>query len=87
MNTELRLRREGVDWREVQGQVVALAPDGRELVVNRTGSLLWPLLVEGSTRARLREQLMSSFGIDSARADEDLEAFIAALRERGLLEG
>ncbi len=86
MGAELRLRTEGLDWREVHGRIVALAADGRELVVNPTGSLLWPLLLEGSDREQLGQCLVDAFGIEPAQAERDADAFVAALRARDLLE-
>ena len=88
MTAELRLRTEGLDWRAVEGRIVALLPGDRgEIVVNRTGTVLWRLLAEGADPGRLRDQLVESFGIDRVAAERDVAAFLAELRRRRLLEG
>jgi streptomycin 6-kinase len=86
MEPKLRLNPQALDWREVQGQIVVLAADDRALVVNRAGSVLWPLLAAGSDRRQLRARLMEAFRIDEARAEQDVDAFLQTLRERSLLE-
>jgi hypothetical protein len=83
----LRLRAEGLEWREIEGEIVAL--DRRSstyLSVNRTGAALWARLREGSTRDELVAELKSAFGVDDEVAGRDLDAFLEALRERDLLE-
>jgi Coenzyme PQQ synthesis protein D (PqqD) len=88
MPAELRLRTEGLDWREVGGRIVVLLPGDRgEIVVNRTGTVLWPLLAHGAERERLRDHLVGAFGIDPGAAERDVAAFLAELRRRRLLEG
>jgi Coenzyme PQQ synthesis protein D (PqqD) len=88
MTTELRLHTEGLDWREVDGRIVALLPgDGGEIVLNRTGAVLWRLLADGAEADRLRDRLVENFGIDPAAADRDVAAFVTELRRRHLLEG
>lgn len=88
MTAELRLRTEGLDWRAVEGRIVALLPgDGGEIVVNRTGTVLWRLLADGADPGRLRDQLVESFGIEPGAAERDVAAFLADLRRRQLLEG
>jgi hypothetical protein len=81
-----RLRDGELEWRQIEGEIVAL--DLREstyLSVNRTGTALWPLLVSGATRDELRTALMARFDVDEASAGRDLDAFLSALREKGLL--
>lgn len=77
----------GVPWREVEGEIVALdLRTSSYFGVNKTGTVLWPTLQEGATRAELVARLTASFGIDEATAAADLDAFLVSLRERGLLE-
>jgi hypothetical protein len=81
-----RLRDAELEWREVEGEIVAL--DLREstyLSVNRTGTVLWPRLAAGATRDELIASLTASFDVDEESAGRDLDAFLGALRERGLL--
>ncbi len=83
----LRLRPEAVDWREVEGQIVAL-DRGRSvyLAVNPSGTKLLPALVTGATREQLVQTLRKEFGLDPERAEADVDAFVATLSERELLE-
>jgi hypothetical protein len=84
---ELRLRSDQLEWREVEGEVVAL--DLRRLVyvaVNRTGALLWPELVVGTTKTALVARLVDAFDLDHVAATVDVEAFLTSLEEQDLLE-
>jgi hypothetical protein len=54
--------------------------------LNGTASDLWDLLAEPRTQAELATNLIGGHGIDEGRARADVEAFIAPLLERGLLE-
>lgn len=84
----LSLRGGGLDWKILEDETVVLDLRGsRYLAVNRSGTLLWPLLAEGTTRAQLVEALTKSCGIDDARAVRDVDAFCARLDAEGLLEG
>lgn len=84
---EVRLRAGAVEWREVEGEVVALDLDSSEyLAVNRTGAVIWPLLVEGATREELAARLATSYTIDRSSAERDVDRFLAALSQRGLLD-
>jgi Coenzyme PQQ synthesis protein D (PqqD) len=86
MADELRLRADAVEWRLVEGEIIALDLERSVyLAVNASGTLLWPALAEGTTQETLVEQLMESFGIDRAAAEHDVAAFVQALREQGLV--
>jgi hypothetical protein len=83
----LKLRGDALDWREVEGQVVVLDRAGSVyLAVNGSGTVLWPAIVEGATRSQLVQLLMHNFDIEATRAERDVDAFVASLAERGLLE-
>lgn len=83
----LRLRPEAVDWRMVEGQVVALdRARSVYLAINRSGAALWPAIVEGANRNQLVGILLETFDVESARATADVDAFVADLNDRGLLE-
>ena len=83
----LTLRADAVDWREVEGQVVVLDRAGSVyLAVNAAGAALWPAIVEGATRSQLVQVLLDSFDVERARAERDVDVFVASLAERGLLE-
>ena len=88
MTDRIRLRGEKLEWREIEGEIVAL--DGRAseyIAVNRTGAALWPDLLAGATREDLVARLVESFDVEEATAGRDVDAFLDVLRERDLLEG
>jgi hypothetical protein len=87
MAQELKVRADAVEWRKVEGEIVAL--DLRSsiyLAINRSGTLLWPALVEGATREELVRRLQDEWDLDEDAARSDVESFIAKLDERDLLE-
>jgi hypothetical protein len=82
----LRLKADAVEWREIEGEVVALdLRAARYLATNRSAAALWPLLVEGCEQEQLVERLVESYGIERSRALADVEAFVADLRQHDLL--
>jgi coenzyme PQQ synthesis protein D (PqqD) len=84
---ELKLRHEGVAWKEVDGEVVALDEHGAVyLAANPAGAVLWRALAGGTTHEGLVADLVAEFGIPTDRADADVGAFLGDLRERGLLD-
>ena len=83
----LKLRADAVDWREVEGQVVALDRAGSVyLAINQTGTALWPAIVKGARRSQLVEILLDTFDVDPVRAAADVDAFVANLSDRFLVE-
>ena len=86
--TQLKLRGEGVAWTDVDGEIVALdESEAVYLAANEAGGMLWRALAGGATRESLAASLAHAYGISTDRAQADTDAFIAALRDRGLLEG
>jgi hypothetical protein len=86
--TVLRLRRDGVAWTEVDGEVVALDERASVYVgANAAGGLLWNELVAGTTREALAERLAATYELNLEQAQQDTDAFLTALREQELLEG
>jgi hypothetical protein len=87
MSETLRIRPEGLEWRDVGGQIVVLDLDGGEyFAVNRTGAAVFSSLVEGATREALVDRLTREFEIDAQTAEADLDAFLATAREHRFLE-
>jgi hypothetical protein len=87
MTESLRLRPGALEWREIDGEIVAL--DVRRsvyLAVNESGAILWPALAEGATEDDLTGRLQEAFDLDADRARQDLDAFVAMLREHDLLD-
>jgi Coenzyme PQQ synthesis protein D (PqqD) len=85
MTERLRLR-EGVHWREADGQVIGLDLTGdRYLSVNRSGALLWSMLQEGTTRDALVNRLADEFGLSPEGAGADVDAWLEVLQAERLL--
>jgi hypothetical protein len=75
------------EWRQVGDEVVILSVEtGRYLALNRSGSMLWPALVEGADPAGLALRLREAYGLDELQAAGDVAAFIEALRELDVIE-
>jgi hypothetical protein len=84
---ELRLRPDDLNWREIDGEVVAVdAETSTYLSANPAGALLWQMLAGGSTREAMAQRLVDEYGIELERASADIDAFVNALQTRGLLE-
>jgi hypothetical protein len=82
-----RLRTDGLNWRQIDDEIVAL--DGRGgfyVAINGSGALLWPSLARGSTREQLVSLLVDAYGIEESRAAADTEAFVRSLGDQGLLQ-
>ena len=83
----LRLRDRGLEWRVLEDETIVLDLDGsRYLAINDTGTLLWPLLAQGATRAELVAAVTARWSIETRQATHDVDAFCRALDEQGLLE-
>jgi hypothetical protein len=84
--TELRLRDTELHWREIDGEVIALEARGSTyLAANGAGTVLWHALLAGTTRERLADELVRVYGIERDRAVADVDGFVAALAQQGLL--
>ncbi len=87
MTDVVRLKPGAVEWREVEGELIALdTQSSTYFAVNRTAATIWPALVEGSTRTDLIERLTNKFGIEHDVAARDVDAFLEQMAERSLLE-
>jgi hypothetical protein len=85
--TVLRLRSDGVFWREFEGEVVALdASASRYLAANPTAAVLWKRLSEGATEPDLVDALCERFKVSRDVAKTDAAAFVQELSARGLLD-
>ena len=84
---ELRLLGSRVDWREVDGELIALArTESVYLAGNASAAILWRALADGTTETDLEALLVSTYGISADAARADVAAFLADLGARGLLE-
>jgi hypothetical protein len=83
----IRLRADELQWLATGGEIVALDESELEyLSTNPSGALLWEQLARGTNRAELVGRLIDSFGIERAVAERDVDAFLADLDARGLLD-
>lgn len=84
---QLRLRSDLVEWRLVDGEVIALdLRTSRYLGLNPTAALVWQTVASGSTEPDLVDQVVAKFEVAREEAATDVAAFIADLESRGLLE-
>lgn len=84
---KLRLRSSTLQWREVDGEIVALeAASSTYLTANKAGALLWEALSKGVSRDQLVALLVATFAIDADSARADVDRFIDELAAHDLLE-
>jgi hypothetical protein len=82
-----RLRAGAVEWRLIDGEIVAIDLQKAEYVlINASGATLWPSLVEGATREELVQQLVDRYDLAAGDAAADVDAFLDSLASRSLLE-
>ncbi|MHB8437638.1 MAG: PqqD family protein [Acidimicrobiales bacterium] len=80
-------RRSDVIWRPVDGRVVGLdLATSRYFSLNGAGSALWELLEAEVSADEMVAALVARYGIDSAAARTDVDAFLADMRDSGLIE-
>jgi Coenzyme PQQ synthesis protein D (PqqD) len=82
----IKVREGAAVWRQIEDETVLLALDSSTyLGLNHTGTVVWPLMVDGTTRDEMVNRLVSRFGVNAARAAADIDAFVDACHEQGLL--
>lgn len=72
--------------KEGTGGVVLDLESGEYRHVNETGAMIWELLEGGRTREDLLAELRRVVDDPPANMEAEVDAFLAALRERGLVE-
>jgi hypothetical protein len=83
----LRLRRDRLDWRLVDGEVIALdSESAMYLSANPAGALLWAALGHGVTRDQLVAKLRATYTLADDAAQRDVDVFLDQLAARDLLE-
>jgi hypothetical protein len=82
----LRLR-STLEWREVDGEIVALDLDRSVyLAANSSGALMWRLLSDGTTRDELVEALTDAYAVDRPTAERDVATFLEQVEANACLE-
>ena len=56
------------------------------LTLNETGAYLWERMGADCTAADLTAALLAEYAVEEAAAAADVDAFVSALREKGLLD-
>ena len=85
MNDLVRLR-DGVEWRHVEEQILALDTNSSTFFnTNRAGALIWSALSTGRSREQLVNDLIAEYDIDAHVARRDVDAFLAVLARHRLL--
>lgn len=85
--------KQGFVMRDVAGQAVAIATGEASksfhgmVKLNDTGADIWRGVEEGLAEAAIAERIAAKYEVDSERAREDVDAFIARMHEAGLVEG
>lgn len=85
-NDRIKLREGAIAWQQVDGETILLDLTASSyLGVNRSGTLLWSALAEGTTRNELIRRLTNTFSIAEDQAAADVDAFLEDCRTRDLL--
>ncbi len=58
----------------------------RIMSVNETGAFLWEMLVKGAERSALVEAMLARYEVDQSTAEKDVDAFLAQLTDKGLIQ-
>lgn len=83
----MRLRKDGVSWREIDGEMVILdLSSSTYLKTNEAGTTLMRLLADDRSVTELAHGLVEAFGISAEQARSDTETFIQMLQDRNLLD-
>ena len=70
---------------EVGGELIVLdMATERYLAVDRVGRQIWGLLGDGRTITAVVDEVTTIYGVDRARVEQDVAAFVAQLAELGL---
>ena len=84
--TPVRLREEGLAWRQVADDLVMLDTEaGRYHAVNPSGAVLWDRLSAGCTVGELVSGLVERYPDAADRAADDVARFLSDLDTRGFL--
>lgn len=84
--------KDGFVMRDVAGQAVAVATGEASksfhgmIKLNSTGSKIWRGIEAGDNETAVASNLASEYGIDPEQALTDVKAFIARMREIGIVE-
>ena len=87
MTDTIVVRAQELTWRVVDREIVLLdLRTSRYFSINSSGSVLWRLLSQGTSRASLSGELRRTYGLDDAQAIGDVDRFVGELESHGLVE-
>lgn len=73
-------------WRLLDDNAVVVSPrKGEVRVLNRTGTIIWQLLVDGNSPTDIEDYLVKNFQVSHRDAKSDLQVFFNDLTERGVI--
>lgn len=55
--------------------------------LNETGAFLWRILEQGAEKQELVDAMLREYDTDAATAERDVDAFLAQLKEKALIDG
>ena len=74
-------------YRELDGSIVTLSlATGEYVELDLVGTRIWQLIEQDGRRSSVRKGLLASFDIDEAICDQELDAFLATLIDKGLIK-
>lgn len=81
------VKQDAVVWQRVEDEVIYLDLATSEYQsVNAAGAVLWEALAAGTSREAMVTGLVQQFAISEELASADVDAFLADLQGRGLLD-
>ncbi|HTW97265.1 MAG TPA: PqqD family protein [Acidimicrobiales bacterium] len=82
------VKRAGVSWREVEGEVIVLDVAASEyFALNRSASFLWSALGDdGASPKTLADALSNRYGVSAEQAAGDVATFLDHCAASGLVE-
>ena len=88
MPGEVPRRAAGVTYEIIEGQAVVIDPEGRELItLNDVGTMIWENLDGNRGVTELVDELLGNFdGVSHEEFEADVVAYLAELREAGIVE-
>jgi hypothetical protein len=74
-------------YRELDGSIVTLSlATGEYVELDPVGTRIWQLIEQDGRQSSVREGLLASFDIDEDTCDQELNAFLATLLDKGLIK-
>ena len=87
MGEQVVRRRVGLLEAEVDGEIVGLQIEqGNCYGFNQTATFVWKMIEQPTHKTKLRDSLLREFDVDPATCEAQLDALIAELEARGLVE-